>query len=507
MTEPAPPAEGGPPAEGPGAQECTAAGGAAGAGRIAAVVVLAAGEGTRMKSSTAKVLHGFAGRSLLGHVLSAAAPLGAERTLVVVGHAREAVTAHLAEVAPRARAVVQEQQHGTGHAVAIALAAVPADAPGTIVVVPGDAPMLRAETLAALVSAHCASGAAATMLTSIVDDPTGYGRVIRAADGTVAAVVEHKDASPDELAVAEVSALVYVFEHAVLRDVVSRLSTDNSQGEQYLPDAVAILVADGRQVGAVAVGQSETAGVNDRVQLASAHRAYNARLLEQHMRAGVTVVDPPTTWVDATVVLERDVTLLPSVDLRGSTHVAEGATVGPQVTLTDTSVGRHARLDRTVAIAAAIGAEVTTGPFAYLRPGTVLADGVHVGTYVEVKNSQIGTATKVPHLSYVGDATIGEHTNIAAATVFLNYDGVAKHRTVIGDHVRIGGDTMFVAPVHVGDGAYTAAGAVITEDVPSGALGRSSARQQNVTGWVARRRPGTASAAAAAAAEASEDQA
>ena len=454
-----------------------------------------------MKSSAAKVLHAFAGRSLLGHVLAAAAPLGAARTIVVVGHQRDEVTAHLADIAPDARAVVQEQQHGTGHAVRIAMDAVPADVPGTVVVVPGDAPLLGAETLAALVSAHRHSGAAATLLTSVVDDPTDYGRVIRAADGTVACVVEHKDASPDQLAVAEVSALVYVFDHAVLRDAVGRLSTDNAQGEQYLPDAVAILVADGRQVGALAVEQGETAGVNDRVQLAAAHRAYNARLLDRHMRAGVTVVDPATTWVDATVVLEADVTLLPSVDLHGATRVAEGATVGPQVTLTDTSVGRGARLDRTVASGAVIGADATIGPFAYLRPGTVLADGVHIGTYVEVKNSEIGTATKVPHLSYVGDATIGEHANIGAATVFVNYDGVAKHRSVIGDHARTGADNMFVAPVEVGAGAYTAAGAVITEDVPSGALGRSSARQQNVAGWVARRRPGTAAAHAAEAAE------
>ncbi|MDT4977096.1 MAG: bifunctional UDP-N-acetylglucosamine pyrophosphorylase / glucosamine-phosphate N-acetyltransferase, partial [Pseudonocardiales bacterium] len=298
------------------------------------------------------------------------------------------------------------------------------------------------------------------------------------------------------------SALVYAFDHAVLRDAVGRLSTDNAQGEQYLPDAVAILVADGRSVGALAADQTETAGVNDRVQLAGAHRAYNDRLLLAHMRAGVTIVDPMTTWLDADVVLEPDVTLLPSVDLHGSTHVAAGATIGPQVSLTDTTVGARACLDRTVATSAAIGADVTIGPFAYLRPGTVLADGVHVGTYVEIKNSEIGTGSKVPHLSYVGDATIGAHTNIGAATVFVNYDGVAKHRSVIGDHARTGADNMFVAPVSVGDGAYTAAGAVITEDVPPGALGRSSARQQNVAGWVVRRRSGTAAAEAAEAAQA-----
>jgi bifunctional UDP-N-acetylglucosamine pyrophosphorylase/glucosamine-1-phosphate N-acetyltransferase len=455
-----------------------------------------------MRSATAKVLHGFAGRSLLGHVLAAAAPLHATHTVVVVGHSRDQVTAHLALIAPAARAVVQEQQHGTGHAVQVALDAVPVEATGTVVVLPGDSPLLTTQTLAAIVAAHAESGAAATMLTSVVEDPTGYGRVIRAADGTVARVVEHKDASADELAVAEVSALVYAFDHAVLRDAVGRLSTDNAQGEHYLPDAVGILVADGRVVDAVTADPAETAGVNDRVQLADAHRSYNARLLAAHMRAGVTIVDPMTTWLDADVVLEPDVTLLPSVDLHGATRVAAGATIGPQVSLTDTTVGARTRLDRTVATGAVIGADVTIGPFAYLRPGTALADGVHIGTYVEVKNSDIGTATKVPHLSYVGDATIGAHTNIGAATVFVNYDGVAKHRSVIGDHARTGADNMFVAPVAVGDGAYTAAGAVITEDVPPGALGRSSARQQNVAGWVARRRPGTAAAEAAESAQA-----
>ena len=463
-----------------------------------------------MKSATAKVLHGFAGRSLLGHVLAATARLGAARTVVVVGHQRDQVTAHLADIAPDARAVVQHQQHGTGHAVRVALDTFPGDASGTVLVLPGDAPLLRAETLAALLAAHHESGAAATLLTSVVGDPAGYGRVIRAGDGSVARVVEHRDASPAELAVAEVSALVYAFEHAALRDAVGRLSTDNAQGEEYLPDAVAILVADGRHVSALAADAAETAGVNDRVQLAAAHRVCNTRLLDAHMRAGVTVVDPATTWVDASVVLDADVTLLPCVDLHGATRVAGGATLGPQVTLSDTTVGARARLDRTVAHSTVVGADVTIGPFAYLRPGTVLADGVHVGTYVEVKNSEIGTSTKVPHLSYVGDATIGAHTNIGAATVFVNYDGVAKHRSVIGDHVRTGADNMFVAPVEIGDGAYTAAGAVITEDVPPGALGRSSARQQNVAGWVARRRAGTAAAQAAEAAQAvdpSEDQA
>jgi bifunctional UDP-N-acetylglucosamine pyrophosphorylase/glucosamine-1-phosphate N-acetyltransferase len=299
---------------------------------------------------------------------------------------------------------------------------------------------------------------------------------------------------------------VYAFDHALLRDAIAKLSTDNAQGEQYLPDVVSILVSQGRPVRAVIAAHDETAGVNDRVQLAAAHRRYNARLLDTHMRAGVTVVDPGTTWLDAGVTLERDVTLLPSVDLHGTTEVATGAVIGPQTTLVDTVVGPGATVERAVCRQASIGADVTIGPFAYLRPGTVLHDGVHVGTYVEVKGSEVGSGTKVPHLSYVGDATIGERSNIGAATVFVNYDGVAKHRSTVGDHVRIGSDSMIVAPVQIGDGAYTAAGAVVVKDVPSGALARSSSRQENVPGWVRRKRPGTAAAEAAERAE-GDDQA
>ncbi len=467
-----------------------------------AVVVLAAGEGTRMKSPTQpKVLHGFAGRSLLGHVLAATDGLSAQHTVVVIGHRRDAVREHLAAIAPSAVPVVQEKQYGTGNAVRVALDAVPAGQSGTVVVVPGDAPLLTTATLQAMIAEHEATGAAATVLSSIAPDPSGYGRVVRDPDGGVARVVEHKDATPAEHDITEVAASVYAFDHALLRDAVGRLSTANSQGEEYLPEAVSILVADGRAVRAVVAPHDETAGVNDRVQLAGAHRTYNARLLYAHMRAGVTIVDPATTWIDPTVTLEPDVTLWPSVDLHGATTVAAGAAIGPQTTLADTTVGAGSRISRAVCHAATIGKDVTVGPYAYLRPGAELADGVHVGTYVEIKASQVGEGTKVPHLTYVGDATIGEHSNIGAATVFVNYDGVAKHHTNVGDHVRIGSDNMIVAPVDIGDGAYTAAGAVITKDVPSGALGRSSARQEIVSGWVAQKRPGSPAAKAAEQAE------
>jgi bifunctional UDP-N-acetylglucosamine pyrophosphorylase/glucosamine-1-phosphate N-acetyltransferase len=469
------------------------------------VVILAAGEGTRMKSAALpKVLHGFAGRSLLGHALAAVEPLEPAQVAVVVGHRRDEVIAALRDLAPTAVPVVQDQQNGTGHAVRTALEALrpdPADEHGTVLVIPGDAPLLQAETLSQLIAAHHADGAAATLLTSDLTDPTGYGRVVRAADQSVARVVEHKDATAAERQLSEVSALVYAFEAAALRAAVGKLSTDNVQGEEYLPDVVGILVAEGRIVRAVKAPAAETAGVNDRVQLAAAHRTYNDRLLHRHMLAGVTITDPATTWIDAEVQLAADVTLLPNVQLHGGTVIAADAVIGPDCTLRDTTVGRASTLHRVVADRAEVGAGVTVGPFAYLRPGTKLADEVHIGTYVEIKNSDIGTASKVPHLSYVGDASIGEHTNIGAATVFVNYDGVNKHRSVIGSHARTGADNMFVAPVTVGDGAYTAAGSVIDTDVPPGALGVGRARQRNVAGWVARRRAGTGSAQAAAEAD------
>ncbi len=463
------------------------------------VIVLAAGEGTRMKSATLpKVLHGFCGRSMLEHVLVATGPLAANHTLVVIGHRRDEVRAHLDDIGHPVILIVQDEQRGTGHAVRLALDALPETTPqATVVVLPGDVPLLRSATLLALYHAHRDAGAAATLLTSVVDDPTGYGRVIREGD-TVLRVVEHRDATLEQRAIAEVASGVYVFEADLLRDAIGRLSSANAQGEQYLPDVVELLVRDGSVVAAMTAPQTETAGVNDRVQLAAAHRRYNDRLLDEHMRNGVTVVDPATTWVDACVTLAPDVTLLPGTDLRGRTTVAEGATIGPQTTLVDTSVGVGSTIERAVCRSSTVGADVTIGPFAYLRPGAQLADRVHIGTFVELKASDVGAGSKIPHLTYVGDATIGEQSNIGAATVFVNYDGVAKHHSTIGSHVRTGADNMFVAPVSIGDGAYTAAGSVIDQDVPPGALGVARAKQRNVAGWVARRRPGTRAADAAA---------
>lgn len=473
--------------------------------RPAAAVVLAAGEGTRMRSGTPKVLHEICGRTLLGHVLAAVEPLKPTRIAVVVGSGRDQVTELLGTEAPDALAVVQSEQHGTGHAVRLAMQAL-ADVDGTVLVVPGDAPLLDSDTLLTLVEQHEDDEAAATLLTAVLADPTGYGRVVRDGSGNVVRIVEHRDAVPQERDITEVGTSVYAFDAVLLRAALERIDTNNVQGEEYLTDAIAILVADGYAVGAMtAPDPDETKGVNDRLELADARRLLRDRLLRRWMRDGVTVVDPATTWIDVGVQLAPDVVLHPGTQLLGSTRVSARAEIGPECSLRDTVVGEAAKIVRAQCEGAEIGAEATVGPYAYLRPGARLGRGAKVGTYVEVKNSDVGDRAKVPHLTYVGDASIGEGTNIGAATVFVNYDGVAKHRTVIGSEARTGADNMFVAPVQVGDGAYTAAGSVITNDVPPGAMAVARSRQRNIEGWVQRRRPNTPAAEAAARARLAAD--
>ncbi|MFD7994455.1 bifunctional UDP-N-acetylglucosamine diphosphorylase/glucosamine-1-phosphate N-acetyltransferase GlmU [Streptomyces mexicanus] len=469
--------------------------------RPAAVVVLAAGEGTRMKSATPKVLHEICGRSLVGHVLAAARELEPENLVVVVGHAREQVTAHLAEVDSQVRTAVQDKQKGTGHAVRMGLEELGGAVDGTVVVVCGDTPLLTGETLSKLSATHAEDGNAVTVLTAEVPDATGYGRIVRDAGGAVTAIVEHKDATEEQRAIREINSGVFAFDGRLLADALGKVRTNNSQGEEYLTDVLGILREAGHRVGAcVAADHREIAGINNRVQLAEARRILNDRLLTAAMLSGVTVVDPATTWVDVTVTFEQDVTVLPGTQLHGATHLAEGSVVGPNSRLTDTKVGAGARVDNTVSDGAVVGPEASVGPYAYLRPGTRLGLKSKVGTYVETKNARIGEGTKVPHLSYVGDATIGEYTNIGAASVFVNYDGQDKHHTTVGSHCRTGSDNMFVAPVTIGDGAYTAAGSVITRDVPPGSLAVARGQQRNIEGWVARKRPGSAAAKAAEAA-------
>ncbi|MFF8973232.1 bifunctional UDP-N-acetylglucosamine diphosphorylase/glucosamine-1-phosphate N-acetyltransferase GlmU [Streptomyces sp. NPDC014995] len=470
--------------------------------RPAAVVVLAAGEGTRMKSATPKVLHEICGRSLVGHVLAAARELDPENLVVVVGHAREKVTAHLTGIDPRVRTAIQAEQNGTGHAVRMGLEQLGGGVDGTVVVVCGDTPLLTGATLAQLAATHHTDGNAVTVLTAEVPDATGYGRIVRdEASGAVTAIVEHKDATEVQREIREINSGVFAFDGQLLAEALKQVRTDNSQGEEYLTDVLGILREAGHRVGAsVAADHREIAGINNRVQLAEARRTLNERLLTAAMLSGVTVVDPATTWVDVTVTFEQDAVIHPGTQLHGATHVGEGAEVGPNSRLRDTTVGAGARVDNTVSDSAQIGPQATVGPYAYLRPGTRLGLKSKIGTYVETKNASIGEGTKVPHLSYVGDATIGDYTNIGAASVFVNYDGQDKHHTTVGSHCRTGSDNMFVAPVTVGDGAYTAAGSVITKDVPPGSLAVARGQQRNIEGWVARKRPGSAAAKAAEAA-------
>ena len=466
-----------------------------------AVIVLAAGSGTRMKSKTMKVLHPLCGRSMIGHVLDAAGAVAAQRLVAVVGHGREQVAPHILDQVPDALLAVQETQEGTGHAVRVAMEALRRSGgttSGTVVVMTGDTPLLQGDTLLDLVADHSGAGRAVTILTGEVPDPFGYGRVVRDAHGEVTAIVEEKEADADQAAIREINSGIYAFDGDFLADALSRVSKDNAKGEYYLTDVVAVARADGAAVGAHVTGDvMQTEGANDRVQLAALAAHLNRRTLERWMRDGVTVVDPTSTWVDVTVSLSADVTILPGVQLLGTTTVAEDAVVGPDTTLRDVEVGRGATVVRSHGEQAVVEAGATVGPFSYLRPGTVLGAQGKIGAFVEVKNSRIGAGAKVPHLSYVGDAEIGDGTNIGAGTIFANYDGVEKHRTTVGSHARTGSNNTFVAPVAVGDGAVTGGGTVVRRDVPPGALAVSAGDQRNIEDWVAQRRPGTDAAEAA----------
>ena len=435
---------------------------------------------------------------MLGHVIAAVRAANPDQLVVVTGQGREQVEEQLKQIDSDAVAVFQPSQHGTGHAVRIALAALDASGlvEGTVLVAPGDTPLLSAATIQALGSKP--ANMAAAVLTANVPDPTGYGRVVRDAAGQVAGIVEHADATVAERTITEINSSVYAFDAAALREALGELTAHNAQAEEYLPDVVRILVRSGHQVGALLIDDwREIAGVNDRVQLAQARALLRDRLLNAFMRDGVTVIDPATTWIDVDVVLEPDAVVLPNTMLLGHTTIARGAQVGPNCSLTDTSVGAGAVVRDATCEGAEIGPLASVGPYTYLRPGTRLARGAKAGGFVEMKNAVVGEDSKVPHLSYVGDATIGERSNIGAATIFANYDGEQKHATVVGDDVRIGSDTMLVAPVTIGDGAYTAAGSVIVDDVPPGALAVGRGRQHNVEGWVEKKRPGSASARAA----------
>ncbi|WP_347345645.1 bifunctional UDP-N-acetylglucosamine diphosphorylase/glucosamine-1-phosphate N-acetyltransferase GlmU [Microbacterium sp.] len=473
--------------------------------RALAVIILAAGQGTRMKSSLPKVLHRIGGRPLVGHVLDVARDLHPDGILVVLRHERDLIAEAVTGISPEIRVVDQDEIPGTGRAVQVALDEL-GDFDGDVLVLSGDVPLLDADTLDALVAAHRASLAAATMLTAVVEDPHGYGRVIRGIDHSVTRIVEQKDATDDEAAVTEINAGVYVFQAEPLRAHIGLIGTANAQGERYLTDMIGLLHASRLTVGAVVAPDASAAlGVNDRVQLAQAAKALNARTVRRWQLEGVTVQDPDTTWIDVTATLAPDVTVLPNTHILRATAVSSGAVIGPDTSLVDCEVAENATVRRSDATLAVIGPDTHVGPFAYLRPGTRLDAGGKIGTFVETKNSTIGEGSKVPHLSYIGDTTIGRGVNLGAGAITANYDDLAKHRTVIGDEVHSGSHNVFVAPVRIGDGAKTGAGAVIRKDVPPGALALSVAPQRNVDGWVETNRPGTAAADAAVRARSAQE--
>ncbi len=464
-----------------------------------AIVVLAAGQGTRMKSSLPKLLHPIAGMPLVSHVLATAAALDAQSVVTVVRYERDRVVEVVSAQLPESIIVDQDEIPGTGRAVEQAMTALPDDFDGDVLVVP----LLDAETLAQFVAAHRASAASATVMSAVYDDATGYGRIVRGESGAFDGIVEQKDATQEQLAIGEGNAGIYVFSAAALREQLGKLTTDNAQGEKYLTDVIGLLRAAGSDVSAVPVAEAWlVAGVNDRAQLAEAGLRLNALIVRGWQLAGVTIQDPASTWIDLKAKLAPDVTVLPGTQILGATVVETGAIIGPDTTLRDCEIGEGAEVRRSDATLAVVGAAATVGPFAFLRPGTILGADGKIGAFVETKNAKIGTGSKVPHLSYVGDATIGEQSNIGAGSIFANYDGVNKHSSQIGSHVRTGSHGVFVAPITIGDGAYTGAGTVVRKNVPAGALAINVAPQRNMDGWVHANRAGSAADDAAQAASA-----
>lgn len=459
--------------------------------QVAAVVILAAGAGTRMKSAKSKLLHEVAGKSLVHRVIDAAKSLNPEKTIVVVGHLREQVEAHLREVAPHVQTALQPQTLGTGHAVRCGLDIAP-DISGDIVVISGDSPLLEGETLTKLVGYHQTQGNSITVMSSRVPNPKGYGRIVRDHNQDFAEIVEDRDCNEQQRAIDEVNSGLYVFQSQTLVDGLAALTTDNSQGEYYLTDVLGFARKQGQQVGAwVLEDYLQAEGVNDRIQLAAMNAEANRRILNKWMMAGVTIIDPATTWIHSDVTIAADVTIYPNTQLYGATSIAENAVIGPDTTLKDVEVGAGAKVIRTQGELAVIGAAATVGPFSFLRPGTVLGEKGKIGGFVETKNARIGAGAKVPHLTYCGDAEIGAGANIGAGTIFANYDGINKHQSQIGEYAFIGSNTVLLAPAEVGAGAFVAGGSAITDPVGPGELAVARGRQRNIPGWVAKNKAGS----------------
>ena len=445
----------------------------------ASALILAAGAGTRMKSAKPKVAHKIMDKPLVRWVIDAVHEAGIKSVATVVGHQRDQVIPLVEDT----QVVVQEEQLGTAHAVKVAREALAGDA-GSIVVLTGDSPLIRPETIQELADLQQKNYAAVVVLTMEVEDPTGYGRIIRDDAGNVCAIVEHKDCTPEQLAIKECNSGFYCFGRDFLFDALDKVSTENAQGEYYLTDVLELAYKAGEPViGLVTDDPNECLGVNSRKQLAEATACLQQRINDFHMANGVTIMDPRTTWIGPDVTIEADTEVLPLTFMYGATKVGSDCVIGPNSRLVDTVVGNGCTLEETIALESQIDNDVSCGPRAYLRPGTHMCDGSKAGTHVEIKKSTVGQDSKVPHLSYIGDATLGKDVNIGAGSITCNYDGEKKWPTVIGDHAFIGSDTMMVAPVTLGENCLIGAGSVITKDVSADALGLGRARQTEIEGW------------------------
>ena len=452
---------------------------------LSAAIILAAGEGTRMRSNKPKVLHTLAGKTFLNRVMDSVSALDPDTLAVVVHYQADRVTEAARSYNERVTIVNQDDKPGTGRAVQCAMAqlAQQGELEGSVLIAASDMPLLDSDTLSQLLAFHEQSGNGATVLTTVLDDPTGYGRIIRDSEGNVLRIVEQKDANSSELAVHEVNTSVYVFDAAVLSKAIADLKSDNAQGEFYLTDALETAKQDGAVGAFAAPDPLSVEGVNDRVQLAALAKAHNIRVCEQWMRAGVDILDPQTTWIEDDVEIGRDAVILPGSFLQGHTVIGENAVVGPYTTLIDAVVDDEAVVERSRVQESHIGRGTNIGPWTYLRPGNEFGEGAKAGAFVEMKKAHIGNGTKVPHLSYVGDAELGDHTNIGGGTITANYDGVHKNRTKIGAGCHVGAGNLFVAPVEVGDNVTTGAGSVLRHEVPSDSMAYSENTQHNVEGW------------------------
>lgn len=448
------------------------------------VIVLAAGQGTRMKSKLYKVLHPVCGKPMVRHVIDELKQIGADQIITVVGHGADEVKNELKD---DSEFVLQEQQLGTAHAVMQARDLLQ-DKEGLTLVVCGDTPLLKADTIKAMIDYHINNHSKATILTAVAEDPTGYGRVIRNEQGYVEKIVEHKDASDEEKAVKEINAGTYCFDNASLFHALQKVTNNNAQNEYYLPDVIGILKDAGQTVTAFTTNDfTEIFGINDRVALAQAGKIMQQRINEKHMRNGVTIIDPEQTYIDASVVISQDTVIYPGTMVKGNTVIGTDCIIGPNSEILNCDIGNRTSIRQSVTHDSKIGSDVQIGPFAHIRPQSLIHDEVRIGNFVEIKKTEFGRKSKASHLSYIGDANVGSNVNIGCGSITVNYDGVNKFKTIIKDGAFIGCNSNLVAPVEIGEGAYVAAGSTITDNVPGDSLSIARARQVNKENYVKNR--------------------